>query len=122
MELILIFFSAAIVNNFVLSYFLGICPFIGVSNKISSVPDLAYWMSEYCILGGNEGEINGNGRDLGMKSALYLAQVIHQDLVIANAAAWNWWIAVSPYNYKDGLIYIDKNKNWKSNLIRDLCI
>lgn len=36
MELILIFISAAIVNNFVLSYFLGICPFIGVSNKISS--------------------------------------------------------------------------------------
>ena len=36
MELVIIFFSAAIVNNFVLSYFLGICPFIGVSNKISS--------------------------------------------------------------------------------------
>lgn len=36
MELFLIFFSSAIVNNFVLSYFLGICPFIGVSNKISS--------------------------------------------------------------------------------------
>ncbi|MBU1097836.1 MAG: electron transport complex subunit RsxA [Ignavibacteriae bacterium HGW-Ignavibacteriae-2] len=36
MELFLIFFSASIVNNFVLSYFLGICPFIGVSNKISS--------------------------------------------------------------------------------------
>ena len=36
MELVLIFFSSAIVNNFVLSYFLGICPFIGVSNKISS--------------------------------------------------------------------------------------
>ncbi|MBN1446556.1 MAG: electron transport complex subunit RsxA [Bacteroidetes bacterium] len=36
MELILIFFSAAIVNNFVLAYFLGICPFIGVSNKLSS--------------------------------------------------------------------------------------
>ncbi len=36
MELVLIFLSAAIVNNFVLSYFLGICPFIGVSNKISS--------------------------------------------------------------------------------------
>lgn len=36
MELILIFFSATIVNNFVLAYFLGICPFIGVSNKISS--------------------------------------------------------------------------------------
>ena len=36
MELILIFFSAAIVNNFVLAYFLGICPFIGVSGKITS--------------------------------------------------------------------------------------
>jgi H+/Na+-translocating ferredoxin:NAD+ oxidoreductase subunit A len=36
MELILIFLSAAIVNNFVLTYFLGICPFVGVSNKLSS--------------------------------------------------------------------------------------
>ena len=36
MEVILIFISAAIINNFVLSYFLGICPFSGVSNKISS--------------------------------------------------------------------------------------
>ena len=36
MKLFLIFFSAAIVNNFVLSYFLGICPFVGVSKKISS--------------------------------------------------------------------------------------
>jgi electron transport complex protein RnfA len=36
MELILIFISAALVNNFVLAYFLGICPFIGVSNKLSS--------------------------------------------------------------------------------------
>jgi Na+-translocating ferredoxin:NAD+ oxidoreductase subunit A len=36
MELILIFLSATIVNNFVLSNFLGICPFIGVSGKITS--------------------------------------------------------------------------------------
>ena len=36
MKLLLLFFSAAIVNNFVLSYFLGICPFVGVSKKISS--------------------------------------------------------------------------------------
>jgi len=36
MELIIIFISASIVNNFVLSLFLGICPFIGVSNKFSS--------------------------------------------------------------------------------------
>ncbi|MBM4171026.1 MAG: electron transport complex protein RnfA [Ignavibacteria bacterium] len=36
MDLLIIFISAAIVNNFVLSLFLGICPFIGVSNKTSS--------------------------------------------------------------------------------------
>lgn len=35
-HLILLFISAAIVNNFVLSYFLGICPFVGVSKKTSS--------------------------------------------------------------------------------------
>ncbi|MFC1576640.1 electron transport complex protein RnfA [Candidatus Omnitrophota bacterium] len=32
--LILIFISAAVTQNFVLTYFLGICPFIGVSNRI----------------------------------------------------------------------------------------
>ena len=36
MELFVIFISAALVNNFVLAYFLGICPFVGVSNKLSS--------------------------------------------------------------------------------------
>ncbi len=36
MKYLTIFISASLVNNFVLSYFLGICPFIGVSNKISS--------------------------------------------------------------------------------------
>ena len=35
MELILLFISAAIINNFVLrTLFLGICPFLGVSKKI----------------------------------------------------------------------------------------
>lgn len=36
MSLFLLFFSAAIVNNFVLAYFLGICPFVGVSKKVTS--------------------------------------------------------------------------------------
>lgn len=31
-----IFISASLVNNFVLAYFLGICPFLGVSGKIST--------------------------------------------------------------------------------------
>ena len=36
MKLIIIFISAAIVNNYVLASFLGICPFIGVSKKLGS--------------------------------------------------------------------------------------
>ncbi len=36
MELAIIFFSAILINNFVLHYFLGICPFLGVSKKIDS--------------------------------------------------------------------------------------
>jgi len=35
-ELVAIFVSAILINNFVLYYFLGICPFLGVSKKISS--------------------------------------------------------------------------------------
>lgn len=81
-----------------------------ISESIGEIPNLNLWMSEYCILGDNAGEIKGNGRDLGISSALYLAKVIHNDLAIAQATAWHWWTAVSPYNYKDGLIYIDYNK------------
>ncbi len=36
MEYILIFITAIFVNNIVLSQFLGICPFLGVSKKIST--------------------------------------------------------------------------------------
>ncbi len=39
-ELILILIAASITNNFVLTYFLGICPFIGVSNKMDSAVGL----------------------------------------------------------------------------------
>lgn len=35
-ELIFIFISSVLVNNFVLTYFLGICPFLGVSSRYSS--------------------------------------------------------------------------------------
>jgi hypothetical protein len=81
-----------------------------LTSKIDSVKGLSYWQSEYCILGDNNGEINGEKRDTGMTAALYLARVIHTDLAVANAAAWQWWLSVSPFDYKDGLIYIDQNK------------
>ena len=35
-ELAWIFVSAAVVNNFTLALFLGICPFLGVSNKVGT--------------------------------------------------------------------------------------
>ena len=35
-NLIVIFMGIVLVNNFVLSQFLGICSFLGVSNKMSS--------------------------------------------------------------------------------------
>ncbi len=81
-----------------------------LANNIDQTADLNYWMSEYCILGDNAGEIKGEGRDLGIDPALYVARVIHNDLVVAQASAWHWWLAVSPYDYKDGLVYIDKQK------------
>ncbi|MCH7401872.1 glycoside hydrolase [Belliella kenyensis] len=81
-----------------------------LAQAMSSVPGLKYWMSEYCILGDNDGEIQGNGKDLGITPALYMARVIHNDLTIAQASAWHWWIGISPYDYKDGLVYISKSK------------
>ena len=36
MEYILIFIAAVFVNNIVLAQFLGICPFLGVSKKVST--------------------------------------------------------------------------------------
>ena len=70
-------------------------------------PDLGYWMSEYCILQEN-GEIgSGNGRDLGMATALYVARIIHHDLTITNARSWQWWTAITEVDFKDGLVYLD---------------
>ncbi len=69
--------------------------------------DLTYWQSEFCILENHKDIGGGHKRDLGMPTALYVARVIHADLSIADASLWSWWTAVSPEDYKDGLIYID---------------
>jgi len=75
-----------------------------VDNLRKYSPDAKYWMTEYCILGSY-----GPGRDLGIDPALHVARTIHFDLTRANAAAWQWWTAVSKEDYKDGLIYTDFN-------------
>jgi hypothetical protein len=81
-----------------------------VKDSVAAIKDLELWQSEYCILGGNEGELDGDKKDLGINAALYVAKVMYEDLVAANVSAWQWWTAISPYDYKDGLIYIDKAK------------
>lgn len=70
-------------------------------------PKLGYWMSEYCILQENDELGGGNGRDLGMNTALYVARIIHHDMVLTNAKSWQWWTAISQVDYKDGLVYLD---------------
>ncbi|MCK5237697.1 MAG: RnfABCDGE type electron transport complex subunit A [Deltaproteobacteria bacterium] len=42
MTVILVFLSAAIVNNLVLAYFLGICPFLGVSKRLDTALNMGF--------------------------------------------------------------------------------
>ncbi|MBQ9641669.1 MAG: xylanase [Bacteroidaceae bacterium] len=62
-----------------------------------------FWMTELCIMG-NDTEIGGGSPyDFTMKTALYVARVIHYDLTVAQARSWQWWRAAGG-NYRDGLI------------------
>ena len=70
--------------------------------------NLRYSNSEYCILGKTSEGFSGGKVDLGMDSALFMARVIHYDMTILDSVGWEWWIAISPYNYKDGLVYVSK--------------
>ena len=64
---------------------------------------LHYWQTELCIMSNDEEIGGGGGYDFTMKTALYVARVIHHDLVFADAESWSWWRAAGG-NYKDGLI------------------
>jgi hypothetical protein len=76
---------------------------------IDLYPGWKYWQSEYCIMQGAKGG-GGDSRDLGMATALDVARVMRQDLVLLNASAWQWWTALSAAQFKDGLIYTDWQK------------
>ena len=71
-------------------------------------PTLAFWQTEYCVLETTP-LIRGRGRDPSIDAALYIAGIVHTDLVTANASAWHWWLAVTPYDYKDGLLTMDRD-------------
>lgn len=72
-----------------------------------------YWQTELCIMD-NDKEIGGGGYyDFSMRTALYVARVIHHDLVYGNAKSWSWWRAMGG-DYKDGLIRVYSNDGWKT--------
>ncbi|HOW32172.1 MAG TPA: electron transport complex subunit RsxA [Bacteroidales bacterium] len=50
MEYILLIISAIFVNNVVLAQFLGICPFLGVSNKVSTAMGMAMAVTFVIVL------------------------------------------------------------------------
>lgn len=86
-----------------------------LNNRIKEIKNLKYWQTEYCILENpGEDEIPGGGgnkRDLGMKSALFIARIIHNDIAVANASSWQWWTALTRADYKDGLVYLDDGQS-----------
>lgn len=76
--------------------------------KIKQVdPSLQTWMTEFGVLGNICDQYSGSPRHTGIDYGLYVAQVINADLTLANVSSWQWWLAVNPYNYSDGLVYIN---------------
>ena len=49
MNLLIIAISAALVNNVVLSQFLGLCPFLGVSKKINTAAGMGGAVTRICL-------------------------------------------------------------------------
>ena len=62
-----------------------------------------FWQTETCIMGNDEEIGGGGGYDRTMKTALYVARIIHHDIVYADASSWQWWRAIGG-DYKDGLL------------------
>lgn len=63
----------------------------------SNYPDKALAMTEYCQM--------EHGHDLSMDGGLHMANVMHEDLVMANVETWQWWLCIYVGGYKDALIY-----------------
>lgn len=78
-----------------------------VAQHVKSVGSPMLWQSEFGVLGDICGRYNGGPRHTGMDYGLYVAKVLHNDLTIANVTSWQWWLAINPYDYSDGLVYIN---------------
>lgn len=79
-----------------------------VNEKRKSVdPAVQLWQSEFGVLGNICGNLNGGPRNTGIDYGLYVAKVIHADVAIAGVSSFQWWLAMNPYDYSDGLVYIN---------------
>jgi len=87
--------------------------------KVLQKNKVSYWQTELCIMSNDEEIGGGHAVDLSMKTALYVARIIHHDLVYANASAWQWWRAIGTGNYKDGLIYAEPDVTLKDGSFTD---
>ncbi|WP_245645449.1 glycoside hydrolase [Niabella ginsenosidivorans] len=84
---------------------------VSIRQQVRSVAQqlapLQVWQTEFGILGNICNQYRGAPRNTGIDYGLYVAKVIHYDLTVANATSWQWWLAMSPYNYSDALVYIN---------------
>lgn len=48
-------------------------------------------------------------RDAGMDGAFTLFRTMHSDLTLCNVVSWSFWLAMSNVDYRDGLMYIEKD-------------
>lgn len=73
---------------------------VGMRHRIDSTlrandTGTGLWASEYCILEQNEDITMYRSAVRSINLGLYVARIIHNDLAVANARAWQWWTAVS---------------------------
>lgn len=71
--------------------------------------NVAFWQTEYSILGGDYLQ-GGNAADLKeMDYSLWLARIMHWDITLADATGWSFWTALSraqccDHRYRFGLL------------------
>lgn len=80
--------------------------------------NVQFWQTETCIMSNDEEIGGGGGYDRTMKTALYVARIIHHDIVYAGARSWQWWRAVGG-DYKDGLLREFSNREGTNGRVVD---
>jgi O-glycosyl hydrolase len=66
-----------------------------LSNAFDAVPGATFWQTEYSFLSRGYLEGDAKAQVTEIDGALWLAKVIHHDLTVADAQAWQWWASFS---------------------------